>query len=216
MKRIMTMLLAPALFLAVGCSQAPNDKLGEVEKAVLDAKLAGAQAYAAEDFAKLEGMLNNAKKEMDDQSAKFALFRDYGKTEQLLASVQAEAPKLIEETAKKKAEAKDVALKAHEAAKNAVKKAQALVAKTPVGKDRAAVEAIKNDAKALTASLNDVQTAMDAEDYLTAQAKAKAVQDKSLALSSEVHGALAKVSGAKTAKAAPTAVKSTKSTKKKK
>jgi hypothetical protein len=150
---------------------------------------------------------------MDDQNAKFVLFRDYGKTEQLLVSVQAETPKLLEETAKKKAEAKDEALKAHAAAKEAVRKAQALVAKAPVGKDRAAVEAIKNDAKALTASLNDVQMAMDAEDYLTAQAKAKAVQDKSLALSSEVRGALAKVGGTKTPQAKPAAVKSAKSTK---
>lgn len=213
MKRIMTMLLVPALLLAVGCGKAPNDKLGEAEKAVLDAKLAGAQAYVAEDFAKLEGMLNNAKKEMDDQNAKFVLFRDYGKTEQLLVSVQAETPRLLEETAKKKAEAKDAALKAHEAAKDAVKKAQALVARAPVGKDRAAVEAIKNDAKALTASLNDVQMAMDTEDYLTAQAKARAVQDKSLSLSSEVRGALAKTGGAQTSQAKPAAVKSTKSAK---
>jgi len=192
MRRIMIMLLAPTLLLAIGCGQAPTDKLSEVEKAVMDAKLAGAQAYVAEDFAKLEGMLNNAKKEMDDQKAKFALFRDYGKTEQLLASVKAEIPKLLEETAKKKEEAKAAALKAHEAAKQAVKKAQTLVSKAPVGKDRAAVEAIKNDARALTTSLKDVQMAIDAEDYLTAQAKAKAVQEKSLALSSEVRGALAK------------------------
>lgn len=210
MKRIMTILLAPALLLAIGCGQAPTDKLGEAEKAVMDAKLVGAQAYAAEDFAKLEGMLNNAKKEMDDQNAKFVLFRDYGKTEQLLASVKAETPKLIEETAKKKEEAKAVALKAHEAAKKAVKKAQALVSKAPVGKDRAAVEAIKNDARALTASLNDVQMAMDAEDYLTAQTKAKAVQDKSLALSSEVRGALAKVGGVKATKETASSAKSTK------
>jgi hypothetical protein len=215
MKRIMTMLLASALCVTVGCSQAPNDRLGEAEKAVLDAKLAGAQAYVPEDYAKLEGMLNNAKKELDDQNAKFALFRDYGKTEQLLASVKSETPKLIEETTKKKAEAKDAAVTAHDAAKDAVKHAQALVAKAPVGKDRAAVEAIRNEAKALTASLNEVQMAMDAEDYLAAQAKAKAVQDKSLALSSEVRGALAKVGGVKTANAAP-AAKNTKSEKKKK
>lgn len=192
MKRILTMLLTPALLLVIGCGQAPTDKLGEAEKAVMDAKLAGAQAYAAEDFAKLEGMLNNAKKEMDDQKAKFILFRDYGKAEQLLASVKAETPKLLEETAKKKEEAKAAALKAQQAATEAVKKAQALVSKAPVGKDQAAVKAIKNDARALTASLKDVQAAIDAEDYLTAQAKAKAVQDKSLALSSEVRGALAK------------------------
>ena len=201
MKRIMMMLLAPVLLLAVGCGKAPTEKLAETEKSVLDAKLAGASAYMAEDFAKLEGMLTNAQKEIDDQNAKFMLFRDYGKAEQLLASVRAEAPKLIEETAKKKEEAKDAAHKANDAAKQAVKQAQALVAKAPVGKDRAAVEAIKNDSKALTASLNDVQMAIDSEDYLTAQAKAKAVQDKSHALAAEVKGALAKVGGAKAAPA---------------
>ncbi len=197
MKRIMMLLLAPAFLLAVGCGKAPTDKLAETEKSVLDAKLAGASAYMAEDFAKLEGMLTNAQKEIDGQNAKFMLFRDYGKAEQLLASVRAEAPKLIEETAKKKEEAKDAALKAHDAAKGAVKQAQALVAKAPVGKDRAAVEAIKNDSKALTASLNEVQMAIASEDYLTAQAKAKAVQDKSRALAAEVKGALAKVGGTK-------------------
>jgi hypothetical protein len=197
MKQIMTMLLAPAFLLAVGCGKAPTDKLAETEKSVLDAKLAGASAYMPEDFTKLEGMLGNAKKEIEDQNAKFMLFRDYGKAEQLLASVQAEAPKLIEQTAKKKEEAKEAAHKAHDAAKEAVKQAQALVARAPVGKDRAAVEAIKNDSKALTASLNEVQLAIDAEDYLTAQAKAKAVQDKSQALAAEVKGALAKVGGAK-------------------
>ncbi|MGH7259378.1 MAG: hypothetical protein ACREI9_01700 [Nitrospiraceae bacterium] len=206
MKRIMMLLLASAFLLAVGCGKAPTDKLAETEKSVLDAKLAGASAYMAEDFAKLEGMLTNAQKEIDDQNAKFMLFRDYGKAEQLLASVRAEAPKLIEETAKKKEEAKDAAHKAHDAAKQAVKQAQALVAKAPVGKDRASVEAIKNDSKALTASLNDVQMAIDSEDYLTAQAKAKAVQDKSRALAAEVKGALTKVGGAK-ATPATTSVK---------
>ena len=215
MKLIMTTLLIPALCLAVGCGQAPNDKLSEAEKAVMNAKLAGAQAYVAEDYAKLEGMLNNAKTELADQNGKFALFRDYGKTEQLLAAVKAEAPKLIEETAKKKTATKDAALSAHQAAKDAVKAAQALVAKAPVGKDRAAVEAIRNEAKALKASLNEVQMAMDMEDYLTAQAKAKAVQDKSLALSSEVRGALAKVGGAGTGKSGSQA-QGAKSPKKKK
>ncbi len=198
MKRWMSMLLVPALCLAAGCGQAPNDKLSEAEKAVMNAKLAGAQAYLPEDYAKLEGMLTNAKTELADQGGKFALFRDYGKAEQLLVAVKTETSKLIEETAKKKAATKDLALTAHQAAKDAVKAAQALVAKAPVGKDRAAVEAIKNEAKVLKASLNEVQMAMDMEDYLTAQAKAKAVQEKSLALTAEVQSALAKVGGAGT------------------
>jgi hypothetical protein len=211
MKRIVIMLLAPVFLLVVGCSKAPSDKLVAAEKAVMEAKLAGADVYVPEDFAKLEGMLNNAKKEIEDQDAKFALFRDYGKTGETLAAVEAEAPKLIEETNKKKEAAKEDAVKAHEAAKNAVKKTQALVAKAPVGKDRAAVEAIKNDARALNAMLNEVQMAMDTGDYLTAQAKAKAVQEKSQALTAEIKSAQGKVSGAK---AAPAATKTT--TKKKK
>jgi len=202
------------LLLMAACSQAPTDKLNEAEKSVMDAKLAGAQAYAPEDFAKLEGLLNNARKEVEDQNAKFALFRDYSKAEQALASVKAETPALIEVTAKKKAEAKDAAVKVYDEAKDAVRQAQALVAKAPVGKDRAAVEAIKNDAKALTASLNDVQMAMDTEDYLTAQARARAVMDKSQSLSEEVKRALAKVGGAKAAVAAKPA--KTKTAKKKK
>jgi len=193
------MLLAPTLLLVVGCSQPPDAKVSEAEKAVRDAKLAGAQAYLAEEFAKLEGTLNTAKKELEEQNAKFALFRDYGKAEQLLDSVKAEAPKLIDATAKKKAEAKEGALKALEEAKEEVAKAQALVAKAPIGKDRAAVEAIRNDAKALTTSLDEVQAAINKEDYLGAQAKAKAVQEKSQALSSEVREAMAKVGRAKAA-----------------
>ncbi|MFM8541494.1 MAG: hypothetical protein ACKOBZ_08510 [Nitrospira sp.] len=211
MARRWTLLMAPLMLLAVGCSQAPTDKMSEAEKIVADAKLAGAQAYAPEDFAKLEGLINNAKKEVDEQNAKFALFRNYGQAEQALASVKAETPALIETTAKKKAEAKEAAIMVFNAAKDAVKATQGLVAKAPVGKDRVAVEAIKSDAKALTGSLSDVQAALDAEDYLTAQAKAKAVLDKSNSLSTEVKSALAKIGRA----TAPAATKSVKATKKK-
>jgi hypothetical protein len=193
--RIAVMVLAPAVLLVVGCSQAPEAKLREAEKAVSDAQQAGAKDYLAEQFTKLEGTLNSAKKEIEEQNAKFALFRDYSKAEQMLDSVKAEAPKLIDETAKKKAEAKDAALKALEEAKKAVAETQELVAKAPVGKDRAAVEAIQNDAKALTTSLDEVQAAIDKEDYLGAQAKAKAVQEKSQTLSAEVREAMAKVGG---------------------
>jgi hypothetical protein len=74
---------------------------------------------------------------------------------------------------------------------------QDLVKRAPVGKDRAAVEAIKADAQGLTASLSEVQTAIDAGDYLAAQAKAKAIKEKSQAVAAEIQTALAKVSSAK-------------------
>jgi hypothetical protein len=193
MTQWLVIVMAGVLF-ATGCTQAPTEKLATTEKAINDARTAGAPNYMAEDFAKLEGMLTNAKNEMAEQDSKFGLLRDYGSAEQLLAAAQAEANRVTAETATKKEEAKQVALQAQQGAQESVKVTQDLVKKAPVGKDRAAVEAIKADAQGLTASLSEVQTAIDSGDYLAAQAKAKAIKEKSQAVAAEIQTALAKVS----------------------
>lgn len=200
MKRLLVFALAPLLLLAVGCAKAPTEKLAAADKAVSDARAAGAPTYVAEDFAKLEGMLNNAKKEIAEQDARLAFVRDYEKAEGLLTSVQADAGRVTADAGKKKEEAKAAAVQAQQAAQEAVKTTQGLVAKAPVGKDRTALEAIKADAKGLATSLSEVQTAIDAGDYLGAQAKAKAIQEKSQAVAAEIQSALAKVGGAKAKK----------------
>jgi hypothetical protein len=196
--------LIPTLVLFAGCGQAPTDKLAATEKAVEDARTAGAANYMAEDFARLEGMLTNAKNEMAEQDSKFGFLRDYGKAEELLTSAQTEATRVTGDAAKKKDEAKQTALQAQQTAQESVASTQALVAKAPVGKDRAAVEAIKADAQGLTSSLTEVQTAIDAGDYQAAQAKAKAIKDKSEMLAAEIRGALAKVAAGKAARKGPT------------
>jgi hypothetical protein len=104
MARWLIVVMACVLFVA-GCTQAPTEKLAETEKAVNDARAAGAPNYMAEDFAKLEGMLTNAKNEVAEQDSKFGLLRDYGSAEQLLTTAQAEANRVTAETAKKKEEA---------------------------------------------------------------------------------------------------------------
>lgn len=200
-QRVLFFVASALLFLAgsalVGCAKPPTDKLDAAEKAVADAKTAGAPTYLAEDYAKVEGLLANAKKEMSEQEAKFALLRDYGKAEELLVTAQAEAARVTTETGTKKEEAKNAAVQAQQAAQASVEEAQALVAKAPVGKDRAALEALKADAQGLTTSMAEVQKAIDAGDYLAAKANAEAIQEKSRALAAEVETAMAKVSAAK-------------------
>jgi hypothetical protein len=159
--------------------------------------MAGASKYAPEEFAKLESALTNAKNEVAEQDAKFGFLRDYEKAEQVLTATQTEATRVSAETAKRKEEAKATAVQAQQAADAAVKAAQGLVARAPVGKDRAALEAIKADIDGLATSLPDIQKTIDAEDYQAAQAKAKAIQDKSQAVSAELESALAKVHKAK-------------------
>lgn len=188
--------LAPLMLGAIllaGCAKPPAEQLDAAEKALKEAQMSGAAIYTAQDYAKLEASLAAMKKEVTDQDGKFALFRDYGKAEQLAASAKADGERVKADAVKKKEEAKAGALQAQQVAQEAVKSAVDLVAGAPVGKDRAALEAIKNDVEALKASLNQIQLAIDKEDYPAAQTQAKAIHDKGQAVSAELQNALAKV-----------------------
>jgi len=188
--------LAPLVLgvvLLAGCAKPPAEQIDAAEKALKEAQMSGAATYTAQEYAKLEASLAAMKKEVTDQDGKFALFRDYGKAEQLAASAKADAERVKADAVKKKEEAKAGALQAQRVAQEAVKSAVDLVASAPVGKDRAALEAIKNDVEALKASLNQIQLAIDKEDYPAAQTQAKAINDKSQAVSAELQNALAKV-----------------------
>lgn len=196
--------LLPVLYtfaLLAGCAQPPADQINAAEQAVKDAQQSGAATYVANDYAKVEGLLGALKKEVSDQDAKFALLRDYGKAEQLAAAAKAEAERVKADAVKKMEEAKHAAMQDHQVAQDAVKSTLELVAKAPAGKDRAALESIKTDAEALKASLNEVQMMIDKSDYLGAQTKAKAIQEKSQAVSHEIEAALAKIGKGKPAAA---------------
>jgi hypothetical protein len=186
-------LVALALVLVAGCAKPPTDQIDAAEKAVKDAQQSGAATYVAEEYAKIEGTLAALKKEVADQDAKFALLRDYGKAEQLAAAAKADAERVKADAEKKREEAKSAALQAQQIAQESVKATLDLVAKAPAGKDRAALEAIKADAEALKASLNQVQIAIDKGDYQAAQTQAKAIHEKSTAVSQEIETALAKI-----------------------
>jgi len=179
--------------IATGCAKPPSEQLEAAEQAVKEAQQSGANLYAPEEYAKLEGSLAAMKKEAAEQDGKIGLLKDYGKAEQLAASTSTDAARVKTEAAQKKEEARTAALQAQQVAQEAVSSTLQLVAKAPVGKDRAAIEAIKNDAEALKSSLAQVQTALDKEDYPAAQAQAKAIDEKSRAVSSEIQNALAKV-----------------------
>jgi len=185
--------LALAILLVTGCAKPPTEQIEAAEKAVNEALQSGAATYTAEEYAKLEAALAALKKEVGDQDGRFALVRDYGKAEQLATTAIVDAERVKTEAINKKEEGKTAALQAQQVAQEAVNSTLDLVAKAPSGKDRAALEAIKNDAEALKGLLNEVQNALDKEDYPAAQTQAKAIHEKSQAISAEIQQALAKV-----------------------
>jgi Domain of unknown function (DUF4398) len=182
-----------ALLILTACAKPPTEQIEAAEKALKEAQASGASTYVPDEYAKIEGALAALKKEETDQEGKFALFRDYGKVEQLAVTAKSEAERVKAEATKKKEEAKAAALQAQQVAQEAVTATLALVAKAPAGKDRAALESIKADAEALKSSLNQVQMAIDTADYPTAQTKAKAIHEKSQTVSHEIETALAKI-----------------------
>lgn len=191
--RVTHAFVALAVVMMAGCSKPPTEQIEAAEKAVKEAQQSGASAYSADEYAKLEGTLAALRKEVGDQDGKFTLFRDYGKAEQLAASAKVDSERIKVDAAKKKDEAKAAALQAQQVAEEAVRATQDLVARAPVGKDRAAVEAIRNDVEGLKSLLKQVQASMDKEDYPAAQTQAKAIHDMSQGVSTEIQSALAKV-----------------------
>ncbi|MBX3333669.1 MAG: DUF4398 domain-containing protein [Nitrospira sp.] len=195
-------LVAIALMITVtaGCADPPTEQIQEAEKALKDARESGASTYSPDEYAKLEGTLDAIRKEVSEQDGKFALFRDYGKAQQLSVSAKTDSERIKVATAQKKEEGRAAAMQAQQVAEEAVRAAQELAAKAPVGKDRAAVEAIKNDIEGLKSLLRQVQESIDKEDYPAAQTQAKAINEMSQGVQSELQQALAKVGRGKSAR----------------
>jgi len=191
--RFIPVLCFITLLAMAGCAQPPTDQINAATQAVKDAEQSGAATYLANDYAKIEAMIGALQSEVTSQDDKFALLRDYGKVAELAAAVKTEAERVKADAIKKMEEAKFAATQAHHAAQEAVQTTLQLVAQAPAGKDRAALEAIKSDADALKASINEVQMMLDKSDYMGAQTKAKAIQEKSQAVSQEIQTALAKI-----------------------
>ena len=119
MRHVLVAVLS-AWVLAAGCAQPPADQINAAEQAVKDAQQSGAATYAANDYAKVEGLLTAMKQEVADHDAKFALLRDYGKAEQLAATIKAEAERVKADATKKMEEAKFAATQAQHGAEAAV------------------------------------------------------------------------------------------------
>ncbi|NGZ95829.1 MAG: hypothetical protein CV089_06820 [Nitrospira sp. WS110] len=198
--RVSLVAIALIIVATAGCADPPTEQIQEAEKALKDARESGASTYSPDEYAKLEGTLDTIRKEVSEQDGKFALFRDYGKAQQLSVSAKADSERIKVATAQKKEEGRAAAMQAQQVAEEAVRAAQELAAKAPVGKDRAAVEAIKNDIEGLKSLLKQVQDSIDKEDYPAAQTQAKAINEMSQGVQNELQQALAKVGRGKSAR----------------
>ena len=177
-----------ALSLTIACAKAPYDGLQAAEKAVQQARSVGAPIYAPEDFSALEAKLETAKEEISAQYKLSEFRRDYSRANSLLTETRAEGDRIIAEAQKRKDDAKAAALQERRQAEEAVHGVRELVERveqtaSPLGK---VPDELIAEAGELNRTLAEVQTAIEADNHLVAKNKAKAVQEKSQKLQSEV------------------------------
>jgi hypothetical protein len=180
-----------------GCAQPPTEQLQAAQKTVDAARAAGASEYAKEDFIALEQQFALAKDELAKQEKALSILRSYSEADRILIKVVEAGGHVAAKAAQNKEAAKTAAIALEKEAQQVVASAKELIAKTPTGKERAAVKVITQDVAGLERSLSAVHQLIEKEDYLGAEAQAKAVKEEGAALSMEIQSAIDKTKGKK-------------------
>jgi hypothetical protein len=186
-----------AMVVMLGCAQPPTEQLGAAQKAVDAAKAAGATEYAKEDFVALEQQFAIAKDELARQERALPIFRSYTDADKMLIKVVESGGHVAAKSAQNKEAARTAALAMEKEAQDVVASAKVLMAKAPTGKERAAVETIKQDLSGLETSVGAVHQLIEKGDYPEAEVQAKAVKEKGAAISVEIQRAIDKAKGMK-------------------
>ena len=184
------------------CAKAPQAEIDAANVAIEAAKTAGADRYVPESFNAAAEALKTAVTAVEEQNAKFALFRNYDAAKTTLASVSTLATKAVDETTAKKAALKAEVTQAVTDLTALIVANKELLAKAPKGKEgKAALEAIGQEI-AVVETVNTEVTAGVAnnEDILTLSGKIKPAVEKAKAINTELTDVIAKVKGGKKAK----------------
>ena len=186
-----------AMTLATGCAKPPQVEIDAV-KASLSAIEGDASKYAADGWNKAQQAVNAVNAEIEAQANKFALFRSYTKSKELIAAANQAIT-----------EAKDGAAAAKEAAKNAANETLA-AAKTALDAANTAMadltkckrqpkdfkkdmELMKGNYDGLAAQVGGIEAAIASEDYLGAKAQADSLKSSADTLVTDLQGAKVKI-----------------------
>lgn len=200
--RSMKLFKVAVLFVAVlgllACAKPPQADIDAAKAALDAAKAAEADIYAPEALRGAEDALNAVQTEVDAQAAKFALFRSYEKTKELVASAKAAAEKTQADADSMKEMVKNEATALLTEAATELTAAQELLKKAPKGKgSKADIEALKGDLDAVQPMIDGAQASFDAGKYMDAKNGALAAKDKAVYVKDAISNAIEMAKGKK-------------------
>ena len=197
-------LMAVVLVALIGCSKPPEQEISAAISALEAARSAEAELYVRNAYNMAQDTLNTAMAAKKEQDGKFALFRSYSKSKNMLirAKTLAEEATVAAQAEKERYRMEVANLITQVQAR--LEAVEAEVAKAPVGKgNKADIELIKNDLSATKAAFDDARKDNDAGKYISAKSKLEVVMKKADAISNEIATATARKQPTKAPAKAP-------------
>ncbi len=175
----------------VGCKQ-PTALVDAAKAAVDDVIKAGADKYAPEELAGVQGSLTKAMDEIAGQDKKF--FKKFGTAKEMLDKVKVDAEALKAALPAKIEAVKNEALSLQGALGTMMTEVKDMLKKAPKGKGTAKdLEALAGDLTGAETEAAGIQTALDAQDYIGALNTVKAVTAKVTSVKEQIQAAIDKV-----------------------
>jgi hypothetical protein len=195
--RVSSLLVALAVAVMVtGCSKAPEAELAASEQAMSGAQMAEAEAYAPASYQQALDSLNAAKVEIQNQDSKFALFRSYGRSKEILVSAKALAEKAVTDAqaAKEQVRLEDSTLMA--TLDGLLVTTREALAKAPRGKGtKADLDLIAADLASVEAAYQAAVVDFNAGKFLVAKPKFEAAVNQLNRINADIEAAKAKAAG---------------------
>jgi chromosome segregation ATPase len=172
---------AIVLTVAAGCAKPPQVEIDAMNAAMTAAEQAEATKYAADAWNAAQQAKNAVTAELDAQQNKFALFRSYTKTKELIAAANQAAAAAKDAAVAGKEAAMNQANEALAAAKASVDQANTLMTELAAcrrqPKDfKKDMEMMRGSLDGLAAQVAGIESAIGSEDYFGAKAQADSLK----------------------------------------
>jgi hypothetical protein len=158
------------------CAQPPTAEINGAKAALETARASQAADYAPASWNAANDLSARLQAELDAQADKAAVLRSYGTAKQLAADVTSAAEQAAQESVLGKEAAKTDAEAMMTKARDARARADKALAGAPRGKGTEAdLASLRSDAAGADSSIEEMQRAFDAGEYLSAKSKAEAI-----------------------------------------
>jgi len=189
---------ALTLVVAAGCAKPPQQEIDALKAAMSAAEQAEAPKYAADAWNNAQQAMNAVNAEVEAQANKFALFRSYTKTKELIAAADQAASAAQDAGVAGKEAARNAANEALAAAQASLDTATATM--TELGECRRKPKDFKKDMEMMQATLDGytaqvagIESAIASEDFFGAKSQADSLKSSVDTLVSDLQGAKEKI-----------------------